>query len=447
MRDKVQGKSKKPHASKAEPVKEDPKLTKPAIKKGQAKPAATVAPSQDLQCKLTNLSSRMALVLEELWGMFGKEVTDLNSFDERFKIHKCFLEVLDKSDGTFKFFDFKKFDFVRFRDGYIQALLNKTYTLFVFTIRKAKRTVPKPDSSERPTSCFFGYKTLLKEVTPYYCLNKWADLFRLQYFVNRSKFVKIPHILQRITELNKHNPYDLADQEVEIEAAEAILIEEADLAVVPTRRMDFNYCRVYCIETRMKLSHNLKPDAQPLPQEVDGMKVYRRRDMLKLYTRVQWRNKGRDIREGEEARKSIEITGWKTLEYFDEEQTVELKFQLNDDGTIPRNDYGNIEVMNGVPPGTTHINLKGIKFVMKKLEIDWVPAVTEFELRNGRFMPVLSGVVVHNKDYKMVLKEYNKRKEELEKREEGKEHQLMDKLWKDIFKTLYTKKYFKDKQS
>lgn len=442
------GKDKKSKTSKQEHAKQSelskPGKTKEARAQAASQISATILEVKD--CRFGQLSDRLIRILDALQAMVGaNKALNVNDFNERFHIHKCFLEILDKSDGRFKFFDFQKFDLVTFRDGFIQGLLHKTYTIFVFTIRKAKSVVPKPDTSERPSSAFYGYKTLLKEVTPHYCLAKWADLFRLQYFVNRSKFVKIPHILQRITELNKHNPYDLADEEIEIEACEAVLIENADLAVVPTRRMDFNYCRVYCIETRMKLSHNLKPGAVPLPVEVDGMKVYRRRDMLKLYTRVQWRNKGRDIIIGEEPRKSIEITGWKTLEYFDEVQTQELKFELNEDGTIPRNEYGNIEVMNGVPPGTTHIGLKGIKFIMKKLEIDWVPAVTEFEMRNGRFMPVLNGVVIHNKDHKMVIKEYTKRKEELEKREEGKEHQLMDKLWKDIFKTLYTKKYFRDK--
>lgn len=100
-----------------------------------------------------------------------------------------------------------------------------------------------------------------------------------------------------------------------------------------------------------------------------------------------------------------------------------------------------------MPPGTRHIGLKGIKFIMKKMDdVEWVPAVTAFELRNGRYYPVLNGVVVHDRDYDRVIKEYNKRKEELEQREELKEFKFMEKLWKDIFKSLYTKKYFRDKQ-
>lgn len=387
--------------------------------------------------------------VEELMKLFGPQVLNVKAFHERYVIHKCFLEIYLNHEGRFRIFNFQNFEFVMFKNVFIQKLLHRSCTLFVFSLRKAKAIYPESMiHSERKGSPFYEHKTLLKEITPLYVNEKWKDLFKLQFMANRTRFVKLPNILQSVTELNKHNPYNLANEELELELLELIAMEESEMMVLPEKLTDFVYTRVYCIPTKLRPSHMIREGSVAIPTKVNDREVFLRRDLVKLYTKVQWRNKGREVRRGEVPLKELNFNdGAYRVEYFDYPQTCELKFVLNEDGSIPRNDYGNIEIMNGLPPGTRHIGLKGVKFVMKKLDIDWVPAVTEFEFRNGRFYPILSGVVVHDRDYNTVVTEYNKRREELEKREELKETKLMDKLWKDIFKTLYTKKYFKEKQA
>lgn len=401
-------------------------------------------------CKIASNNKTIIELLESFRSVLGNQIEILNSINETYNIQKCFLEIFcnNSLERCFKIFNFDTFDLLDIKDNFIKKLLHNTCTLFVYSIRKAK-AIFKPDQpqAERKGSLFYDTKTLLKEVTPIYVNEKWSTLYKMQFYVNRSRYVKIPYVVQSITELNKHNPYNLTNDELTIEIVETLKLEEAEKIVIPDRLPDFIYTRMYCIATKLRPSHMLKPGAKPIGTKVNDREVYLRRDLWKLYTKAQWRNRGLDIADGEEPMKVLEFTGWKAIEYFHESQTVPLKFELTADGKIPKNEYGNIEIMNGLPPGTRHLNMKGVKFILKKMDIDWVPAVTEFEFKNGRFFPVLSGVVVHDKDFDMVMNECVKRKEEIEKREALKEDKICDKLWKDVFKSLYTKKYFKDKQN
>lgn len=440
---------KKKNAKDKQPAEETKVPSKTEVSKANIK-GGVEENTTDFKCVITEHNKEILGLLQELETISEPNIMDLNAFLKKYAIQKCFLEVYVHSsiDSQFKIFDFEKFNIVGFKENFMRKLLHKTCTLFVYSLRKAKAIFNKTQvQSERPGSMFYDHKTLLKEVTPIYVNEKWRQLYKQQFYVNRSRYVKIPLVVQCITELNKHNPYNLQNEELQFEIWETLKIEEEELMVLPEKLSDFTYSRLYCIETLLKPSHIIRPGAVPIGQKVNDRNVYLRRDLLKLYTKAQWQNKGKDILPGEKPMKLLEFANWKDVEYFHQDQTCKLVIELTADGKIPQNEYGNIEIMNGLPPGTKHVNLKGVKFVLKKMEIDWVPAVTEFEFKNGRFYPVISGVVVHDRDYKNVLDEYMKRKEELEKRETQKEDKLMEKMWKDIFKSLYTKKYFKDKQS
>lgn len=431
-------KNKKRQTEAEQKEKAEPKKKQVEVKEEKPRTEVTFLPEEATE-QLTELCTMLR-------SSFGSDVFLLDAFLAEFKLTKCFLEVYLIGSTAPSIVDFQSFGLVAHKEIFIQKLLHTTCTLFVFSIRKARVLLDpaQPKHAEKASSPFFGYKTLIKEVTPIYVNDQWKVLYRRQFVVNRSKYIKLPHITQGITELNKHNPYDLHDEDLDLEFRETVEIEDMDLKTIPETLFDFTYSRSYVIESKIKPSHALRVGAQPVGK-VSNRDIYQRRDLIKLYTRIQWKNKGRDIKIGEAPRKLLEIKGWKNLEYYEENQTCELKFELDENGKIPQNEYGNIEVMNGIPPKTVYLDMPGIKFVLRKLDIDWVPAVSEFEFRNGRFVPVLKGAVVHERDVKDVLEKYSQRKDELEKRELEKEAKLMDYLWKDVFKSLYTKKYFKDK--
>ena len=54
--------------------------------------------------------------------------------------------------------------------------------------------------------------------------------------------------------------------------------------------------------------------------------------------------------------------------------------ELNSDGSLPFNEYGNFELFNGpLPNGVVHINLPKIKSVCKKLGVEYWEAVSGFD--------------------------------------------------------------------
>ena len=53
---------------------------------------------------------------------------------------------------------------------------------------------------------------------------------------------------------------------------------------------------------------------------------------------------------------------------------------LTEDGTIPKNSYGNIETFNGpLPEECCHVIVPKAVTICKRLNIDYVQAVTGFE--------------------------------------------------------------------
>jgi xeroderma pigmentosum group C-complementing protein len=90
--------------------------------------------------------------------------------------------------------------------------------------------------------------------------------------------------------------------------------------------------------------------------------------------------------------------GNRYINYFAWWQTKELSMSLNPDGSIPKNAYDNFEAMNGIPDGTVHVPIKGIKAACKKMDIDWAEAVVDFDYSAGFPRPVLLGVIVHEEN-------------------------------------------------
>jgi len=87
----------------------------------------------------------------------------------------------------------------------------------------------------------------------------------------------------------------------------------------------------------------------------------------------------RKVKPGEEPVKKVLVMGGQgetLVELYGEWQTEEFLNELNPDGTLPRNEYGNFEIFNGpLPKGVVHINLPGLPRICKKLGIEYVDAV------------------------------------------------------------------------
>lgn len=124
-------------------------------------------------------------------------------------------------------------------------------------------------------------------------------------------------------------------------------------------------------------------------------------------------------------------------------QTDEMKIELNEEGKIPKNKYQNMEIMYGVPPGTRHIPIRGLRRSCTLLKIDFAEAVVDFQYRQSMVRPVILGVVVHEKDVMNVIKKYRELRE-ITRINKVKNHDLeMNRMWKMVFKSVYIKLYLK----
>lgn len=417
----------------------------------------TIEDVQNSLKRYTKINTEISDLVHQFLALFPNPVP----FPEFRQTRRAFFEIYLHSEKGFKIFNSNKMEFAFSRTGFINRLVNKTSSLFILSLREGQEepesvsSVPNLEDTNQETvsksvnqtkNMSSSYKIIHKDSTVCNLCDIWGSLYKRQYDINKSKYVRIPSIIHLICDSNKHSPYSLSGHDLEIEFRETVAAEEIEKTVMPQALSDFIYCKAYVSESRLKPSHALRKDAKPVYQ-VSGKNIFYRRDLVKLRTPIQWRNNGRAVIKGSEPVKSFDITGWKVIEYYEFSQTEPLVIQLTPEGHIPKNEYGNIEVMHGLPPGTVHLNFPSIKQVLKNCDkdLEYVPAVTEFVLQNGWFKPIIEGIVVHKKDAEKVEGIYQTKRKEIEARERLKQEKLLNKIWKDIFKSIYAKKYFESK--
>lgn len=65
------------------------------------------------------------------------------------------------------------------------------------------------------------------------------------------------------------------------------------------------------------------------------------------------------------------------------------------DGKVPKNEFGTwgLPNMRHLPAGAVHLNMPGVAKAAKRLGIDFAKAVTSFEFKKGKNIPVEDGIV------------------------------------------------------
>ncbi|KAF8463986.1 hypothetical protein BDZ91DRAFT_730524 [Kalaharituber pfeilii] len=172
-------------------------------------------------------------------------------------------------------------------------------------------------------------------------------------------------------------------------------------------------------------------------------KIYRRKDIAICKTIENWYREGRIVKQGEQPLKRVKtravtLNRKRELEkaaadnspiqqgLYSFDQTKLYEPPPLKDGKVPRNAFGNCDVYVStmIPNGCTHLPLKGSGKIAKKLGIDYADAVTGFEFKKQRAMPVIEGIVVAA-EYEGLLRdawtadEKEKRRKENVKREQA----------------------------
>jgi xeroderma pigmentosum group C-complementing protein len=188
---------------------------------------------------------------------------------------------------------------------------------------------------------------------------------------------------------------------------------------------------LYVIEKHLKKYEAIYP-MHPVLGQLAQHKVYSRSNVHTLHTKDRWIREMRQVNDNESPYKTVKGKSTSELELFGKWQTHPWTPPKAIDGMVPKNDRGNVELWSDahLPEGTVQIQLQGASTICRKLGIDYAPALVGFEIRGGRSVPVLDGIIIC-KEYEQSVRdacdEHNNRKN----REEA------DRLWRLLLRGVW----------
>lgn len=156
--------------------------------------------------------------------------------------------------------------------------------------------------------------------------------------------------------------------------------------------------------------------------------------MTELHTDERWLKHRRQVKDGESAIKSVKgmyNDPQRPAELYGFWQTEPFRLKLTENGKIPFNKYGNIEIFNGpLPKECCYVNLPKTVTICRRLDIEFVQAVVGFEKNRSGSYPITKGVVIFKSDYAKVKAESAKVEEIMDKRRAERETKVAKKAWK-----------------
>ena len=110
-------------------------------------------------------------------------------------------------------------------------------------------------------------------------------------------------------------------------------------------------------------------------------------------------------------------------------QTVDwTRPELDEEGNIPKNSYGNIELLHPLhlPLGCVQLRDKEYEGLAKQLKLDYAKAVIEFEHGHGRSFPIYQGIVVKEESVPAIMEAYaEKEKKRKEKERKARQEDVL----------------------
>ncbi|KAI0175825.1 Rad4-domain-containing protein [Hypoxylon sp. FL1284] len=220
----------------------------------------------------------------------------------------------------------------------------------------------------------------------------------------------------------------------------------------------------YVLERHLKREEALLSDAIPVKvfrnkgkgSKVEEEDVYLRKDVVAVKSAETWHKQGRAPIEGaqplkhapyraattnrrREIAEAEAASGQKVLQpLYSFEQTDWIIPPPIQNGVIPKNEYGNIDMFaeHMCPEGAVHVPYRGVVRVCKRLEVDYAEAVVGFEFGHRMAVPVIQGVVVAEENYERVVEELEKDEAERVRKENEKRRKEVLTVWRKFLMGL-----------
>ncbi|KAG1780652.1 Rad4-domain-containing protein [Suillus placidus] len=224
---------------------------------------------------------------------------------------------------------------------------------------------------------------------------------------------------------------------------------------MPTIVAGFKGHPLYALSRHLKREEVIDPPVEL--GKFRGEPVYPRSSVISLKTAENWMRQGRMVREGCQPMKMVKqraVTIGRKREMelalekartdthggdgqedmqglYAKSQTELYKPKPVIDGKVPKNDFGNIDlyVPSMLPGGSIHIPFKGVAKVAKRLGFDYAEAVTGFEFRNRRAIPIIEGIVVAEENEIIIVEAYLEAENDAEEKAHAKRLDQVHKRW------------------
>ncbi|KAI0845523.1 Rad4-domain-containing protein [Daldinia vernicosa] len=227
----------------------------------------------------------------------------------------------------------------------------------------------------------------------------------------------------------------------------------------------------YVLERHLKREEALLPDAVPVKvfrnkgkaSKVEEENVYLRKDVVTVKSAETWHKQGRAPIEGvqplkhapyraattnrrREIAEAERATGQKVMQpLYSFDQTDWIIPPPIQNGIIPKNEYGNIDMFaeHMCPEGAIHVPYRGVVRVCKRLEVDYAEAVVGFEFGHRMAVPVIQGVVIAEENYERVMEQLEKDEAERARKENEKRRKEVLYTWRRFLMGLRIAERFK----
>lgn len=244
-------------------------------------------------------------------------------------------------------------------------------------------------------------------------------------------------------------PYQEKKNAREKEEDEELARQQLDQPL-PTAISEYKNHPLYALKRHLLKFEAIYPPDAPTLGFVRNEPVYAREVVHTLHSREIWVKQARVVKPFEKPYKIVKarpkydrLTGTVTtdipLEIFGIWQTKDYEPPVAENGTVPRNAYGNVELFKKcmLPIGTVHLQLPGLNKVAKKLKIDCAPAVIGFDYHSGSCHPTFDGFVVCEEFKDVLIEAWEQDQIETEKRAREKIEKRVYGNWRRIIKGLY----------
>jgi xeroderma pigmentosum group C-complementing protein len=214
---------------------------------------------------------------------------------------------------------------------------------------------------------------------------------------------------------------------------------------MPTSLEGFKNHPIYCLERHLGQYECLHP-RKPIGV-FKGKPVFYRKNVHTVLNEIKWRQRGREVLGSERSKPCKTLKRGRTfddiyLSLYGIWQTRSYVPPAVQNGIIPKNQYGNIEVWSEecIPQGATHLRLPRIEKIAKELGIEYAPAMVGYEVKQGKPYPKFDGVVVCSQNVDTLLEAHAVIQHTTIQRAIEKNQSILHKRWERFIKRLLLRK-------